>query len=847
MFIVPKFKQTAPPITVNDLTFARMTSTGQDGDVDVEFNFNVSQLYAVKNNALTVNVTIKRQSLLPNATIKIDNIATAGKDVIKMVMSQGQTIKNLASSNVQSVIDVRRSDVLSKLNKLSLTRLSRMSRENSRDAMNEILLSPDMTSFVRTFVNVSETNKQSQVIPVLQRYLVNNDEQDQVTSQQLSQKTFISHANVSNGATLKGLKKIDGSREELRYRSLLESVSPTTFEANNTRVLSAADAVSGYMRHMSPRSQHMSELVDNLTLPATFIERSSESLSTTDYVMSTTVKFTDYVPFNATLTIPNPWDKSSLVNGSMSSYYVTFELIDSSSGNVVESLTKTLDVAKIVNEFNVPKHKPTVNAGVVCGVRSHIDVRVNDDVSSDVRIYRKSLSRVAPFDVERSFESLGTSYKLINKTVRVTNQHPGSNVHIYRVVPVGQTKVLGTSFTDVVTKSDGRFYNKFVSVTAFPSRSGVTIELRGFSFDVVALQTLRRDVTLNEKQFTSIDDVTLVTQQVRAQGVVFSYDSSVKDGHVYEYTARLTLKGGINQTFGSSIIEYVPFVDGIDTRITDVSITNGTKADVSFNLSTFIAKSSLDDITSMLEAQNLKSYFDEDVLKERDKLQQLIAHNVIRVNLTEGIKEDFGVITDSLFVDSLNQKRNSVSEIDTRNSYRYEVYALLRTPETLFEDFVKQKVDASIGKSFSFKPAKFNHPIALTKGNITSPDTLRMHYGKKTMMFGRVGNIEVLDVAFTRPTVSLSNASAVYDGHTVNVSWSITGTIGIVDHFIVISIVNGVRRLIGAAHPHVSNNECKFIHPVTQADHGYAKYVIIPVLNDYTQLAETSTNTILIQ
>ena len=353
---------------------------------------------------------------------------------------------------------------------------------------------------------------------------------------------------------------------------------------------------------------------------------------------------------------------------------------------------------------------------------------------------------------------------------------------------------------------------------------------------------------MHESTYTAIGDITLITSQNRDQNTTFFYDVDLKENHVYEYSAKLTFKSGITQIFGSAVVEYISFVEGIDTRITDVSITNGIKPDVSFNLLTLIAKSGLDDVAAMLEAQNLKSYFDNDILNERDKLQQLIAHNVVRVNLSEGIREDFGVVTDSLFVDSNFRKRCAAADIDARNIYRYEVTALLRTPETLFEDFVKNKTDPISGKQFSMKPSKFNHPIALSRGNITSPESLKARYGKKPMMFGRVGNVEAVEIAFTRPSVTLSNATAVMsNAKTVSVVWTMSGSPGIVDHFMIVSIVNGVRRIVGTTHPYSSALEGRFIHVLTPADKGYAHYAIVPVLNDYTQLSETLTNNLLIQ
>ena len=840
MFLIARPKLASSPMSVNDGTFSRIVAVRNNGDIDVELTVNVSQLYAVKNGTFTVNATVRKNNIAITSKFTPTNVSLTGRQMINNIVMQGQNVKGLALSKAQNVVDFRCLDVLAKVNKESLSTLY---RTNDQNALKSLLSTPELSRFTYAFVSVADLKRAATRKPVLQRYLINNDIDDRTVLNELSTATSFIDSNVSSKSVLKSTSPSMRQVQDMRYASIVGGSTMTSLDSTSTRALSSADAMAGTNNFVRVKSQQLSELVDYLTLPPIFIERNTHDVSDKDQVLLSTVRFVEYVPIKVTVTISGFWDSSNLTSGVSPSYDVVFELIDSVNRGVLDTLSKQLDITGMVNLSYVPKSSPKMTSGVVQNSVTHLDISTNDETISDVTVYKKTFTRVSPINVNSSFMAMGDKQRLVNGTLRIDNNHPGSNVDVYRVIPTGKTKVMGASFTDVVVQKDKRFVNKFVSVVAAPSPAGMTVELRGFSPDVSAIQVLRRDLSLNEKYFTAVGDISLVN----SQNVITSYDSDLKQQHTYEYSSKLLFKNGTTQIFGSAIVDYIVFNDGIDTRVTDVTFTATPKPDVSFTLNTLVTQSDLDFVSAMLETQNLKTFFNDDLLKERDKLQQLIAHNVVRVNLTDGIREDFGVITDSLFVDSTYRKRCSAEDLDTVKEYRYEVCALLRTPETMFEEYVKKSTDVTTGKDYAFKPSKFNHPVTLSKGNITSTSSRNAHYGQKQMMFGKVGNVEIVNVTFARHAVTISSASAVLrSAREVSVSWSTSGNDQI-DHFVVLSVVNDVRRFVGTAHPHWNTKDVKFLHAVSHSDLGYARYAIIPVLNDYTQLAETFTNNILIQ
>jgi hypothetical protein len=323
-------------------------------------------------------------------------------------------------------------------------------------------------------------------------------------------------------------------------------------------------------------------------------------------------------------------------------------------------------------------------------------------------------------------------------------------------------------------------------------------------------------------------------------------DVNVVDGHVYEYAARLVYKDGATETVSNVTLEYHKFVEGLITTMIDglnVSHASG-QPEVTFNVSTTVPDTDLDGVKFMLEQQNLTAFFNDDILKERDKLKQLIAHSIVRIDMTTGRRDDMGIITSSAFSDFAQRATTAAPALTYGHRYRYEVSTLLRAPETMFEQFVKTVVDPSSNISYTFRPAKNLHPVTLRHGNVLPAGASTLKYSKPAMAFGRVGNLTKLDVAFDREVASIIDASAARFDDKLNViTWKLQGDIGQIDHFVVMKEVHGVRTIIGKTHSEFQHGNCQFFHALTARDTGVMTYVIVPVFNDYRLGDEALTNT----
>jgi hypothetical protein len=217
------------------------------------------------------------------------------------------------------------------------------------------------------------------------------------------------------------------------------------------------------------------------------------------------------------------------------------------------------------------------------------------------------------------------------------------------------------------------------------------------------------------------------------------------------------------------------------------------------------------------------------------------------VNLTTGQKENFGVVTDAQFIDSKFGANNSILPLRQGDRYRYEVGTLLRAPETLFDNFSKTIIDPASKKSYTFYPAKFFHPIALTKGNILERPAQEAHYPKDDLSFGDTGDLVTVEVSFGDEQVKLTDAKAVkYDKNHILLQWTLNGSSKLVENFIVILEENGMQVPIGKVHATDEKKQYEYIHTISRSDVGSYIYNIIPLLSDYSMGPSVKSNAVLV-
>lgn len=538
-----------------------------------------------------------------------------------------------------------------------------------------------------------------------------------------------------------------------------------------------------------------------------------------------------------------------LEGADLTNVFVQFDLINGESNEPVDTVIKTLNIARELQVYNTPKLPPIVKAAVTpTATHGSLQIKQIDPGATAVQVYKKVIYAAAQ---DKDNYSLIGTYPLTSQqeALQVKVDVPLASATVYRAIPIGRQNALGFDFTNVIVKPPHYTPLRSVALTGLQVDQGIQLEARSIPQRCVAIQFLKWNLTTHDSTYTTVNgDVGFVDDASRQADLVMTTDSSVTNNNIYRYVARLIYAAGETEDFGDVTIEFVEPAPGqVTTVISDLVVSHDGTPDVSFIINTSTTDTDMDAIKKMLGNQDLTQYFTGDIAAQRDQLANLIAHTVQRVDLTTGVRENFGTVTVPNFSDSALRKTQAVTELQYGHVYRYEIYPLLRAPETLFENFIKTSTDATTKKPYTWSPAKFLHPLTLSRGVIVTRRGAAQRYAKDPMSFGVVGSITTVEASFDNDSAKIVNQTATPFNRNLNiVTWQVQGDITQVDHFLVLKTVGGIRTVLGKAHSEFPYGACQYFHPVTHRDNGALSYVIIPVMNDYKVGSAVTTNTVIV-
>ena len=784
-------------------------------NITFEVDYKIRQSDVIQRDALSVRISAITRQLNNSASISNRIKSLTSTDLIRNLLNMTANARAVIKNNELSVVAVKVSD-------------------NTKVINNEIIGS------------VLQKRPLDEIQTFVKRKLVLKSTDD---LKQANDPQSVLQVNLSDIEEKEQL-----SIKYLIQNSILNGIDPSTVYEIRDQILTSHESVNGtwsntakyYFQNIS--NEDIAKYFRIVTTPTTKINTvSTQNISENKNILTYETVVSDESKISTTMTLLSELIKEK--SGIYKQLFIKFELLNS-SGVVIQTVQKEINLLKHIEIFNTPRRAPNVNfAKLESATKANLLIKQQDKTAKTVRVYRKNFSYILNDNSGYKFVSeypIGKETGVLTIPVEIASQ----NSTIYRVIPVGPHGVVSSEFTNVVIPpkiANNRL--SFVSLTAKIVENGISIEIREIPTGVVAFQILRKDKTLFEKSFSIVGSETIQVNQLDSSITYAVSDTNVKKEHCYEYQCKLIFRNGDSVISGYTILEYFPFQDNvIETKIENLQIVYETNnLDVKFKISSVINETDLDVVKTLLEKQNLLNFFSDEILNGREKLQNLIAFQVFRVNLTSGQREDFGVLTSDEFSDLKFRNLNNVQPLRVSNKYRYEVIALLRSPETMIENYVKSTKDPTTQKPYVYKPYKFLHPITLTKGNITTPRSLKSHYPKHQMSFGIVGNVVSVDVEFTTETTFIIDATAEEFTKNINVvKWRINGSSYDVDHFLISIESTGQRKIIGKAHAFFDVKNFHFIHEVSQQDIGEVFYVITPVFSNYEIGSEVKTNNVIL-
>ncbi len=805
--------------------FAHMASVHDDGSLGFQFAYSVSQSKVVQRASTLVRVTVESRSISKKHTM--GQTQRGRVDVRALINNLRSTMidaKTAAEQQLKHIVAQRDSDITVGINNEIIPQL------RSQVPITRI---PSLTKSRLVLASAGSIKQGNNPQPVLHRVAFSALVPD-------LQQAMTSSAGVSPQALIHDMI----TRQGLDPTHVL-NLTPRASSEVTTR-----GGLSNTKRAEERSTDPSSRLLNHYLFPPVHgsIPTTTDEIVDNDLVQVIQSVSSDEVTITLPIVIPaqRRWSEGSPVT----QLYVTFELIDSTSNLPIDTVTKVLDVARHLRIFNTPKVPPKVRfAPSGQSGRVNLEIKQVDKGATEVHIYKKSFWISSP-EVD-SYTLIGT-YLLSSRdqSLLVQVDMPHSSPALYRVVPVGQQSIQGFEYTNVAVRPTRYKPVKSVSLTAMQVDTGARLDIRRIPTNVVAVQFLRWNTTNHETVPTSVGtDVGFIDDSIRQADLLTTIDTTISPDNVYRYRVRLIYRDGLTAECGDAIVDFLrPAPGQVDTRVEDLFVSHDETPNVTFNITTRTVASDLDLIKQMLEKQGLAGYFTGDIENQRDQLESLIAHNVQRVDLTTGRREDFGILTAAQFDDGALRKKQAVKQLEYGHRYRYEVYPLLRAPETLFDDFVKTTTDVVTKKSYAYKPAKFRHPFTLRRGVMVSTSGARMRHAKDPMSYGVIGSIVTTEVSFDTDTAKVLDPTAsTFDRFTNLITWGILGDIDQIDHFLIMKQVHGIRTVLGKAHTSFPNGSCQYIHCLRRHDVGVIQYVIMPIYNDYKLGPEGVTNSLIVE
>jgi hypothetical protein len=774
--------------------YANLLNVNAAGDHVYELTYDISVGDAFKHNGLQVVVSVYSR-ILPKVTL-VTSATDSGK-------TSSAAVVDFAREQMNRVKSQKREQ-----NKLLIT------------SVNSDITAHIDNSLVQSLKNGSYVAPKKQKTTILSQTEFQNKNEDVLSFTLRKDGSF---------------SDVDVNRRRLNFELLAKASDPSKIVDLSHVSIPAIDSLRGTITK--------SRITLSKETPDVLLQTSYLTGSLTETRQYVTKIETDDDRVSIPVTVTLPADKLRGLN----LVHVRFELKNTQTSEVLESIDKQLAFSEHLRLYYTPRKPPVVGLTSTYRGTANIEIKQVDPQGSYVKIFRKQIGRSTT--VYPDYSLLQTLELSPGKSAFVNIEAPEGILNIFRFISVGKLGTYGSDYRNLILKTDNTRQRNQIMLSLLPDDTGVQVVLSDYGTNIVSLQIQVRDLTIFESTYRNVGQPINVSSGDEEQSIVSYTDQSVYDGHTYEYVVKLINRNGIIENSPPTVVNYVKTQPGkIVTTIEDVVVTSGDKPDVTFKLRSEVIDQNVQLIKNVLDRADLLKYFEGDVSRERAFLNDLLTHSITRTNLKTGQKEDFGIITGDTFIDSAYRDKNSVMPLQLGQKYRYEICALLRSPETLFETLQKQDVDPVTKKKYTFKPSKFLHPMTLRRGVLSSTQGLKLRFGLDELLYGNFGLTKTLDVSFddqrARP-VSLT--AARFDRDLVTLNWSIAGAVDQIDHFLIFKEIEGVRTLLSKVHSDFVDDSCAFLHDLQVRDIGEIKYLIMPVYNDYSVGTYVVSNSVVVE
>jgi hypothetical protein len=809
-----------------------------EGDMQFVFRYKISQLKAIAENAITLNITIRESGKDRPVIFSAEALADlTGNEIINNLLTFRNQINNINQDDANNFVVKKSSDISSKIN-------------------NQLI------STIKAGGSITDLGKKRKLSV---RKIESNVKNDKSKEELVPQISHHSISDIPESRLREGLFN-DGFNARSVYYKLLfeEGISPSDITKLQSRNLSTYEVFQGIVRK-NKQPENQGDSLGNVLNHYLFQGQSEVRPKTYSTVLEGTIE--DIVTVSTKINIK----QSQIVrNTSLIAKFELFKSVPLSSGKntliPLETVEKSFDLQKQIDNFSLVEHPPIVSYTQKSG-RVIFSIKQIDKKASRIKIYRKLIKNDG---VLGTFSEIDTVIASQSKgPVKVEFYASGDDLAIYRFIPVtNYNEELSSEFTDVVVGKKS-YKKKVILIPTLSLKGNVKIEVINHDPNITCARILYRDVTIKQKDFFHIQNLNFSPNSMASS---ISIKNRLIPNHIYEFTTMIVnASGHEEQSSHSAFLEYLQYEGGsINIKINEFlkddfrflarptaaevatarpagSMMNGRTLDLRFIPSIELEQEQnsrfRDQIATFIG--NYPDFSSSSINEKRSIFDKIICFQITRYNKTTGDVENLGIVgNNQQFTDSMQSSKFLARNLSAGNEYQYIITPLIRDPESIARSSQTQTEDVETKKKYSYDPTIKLYPEKLKRGTTFSRNFIN-GTGRDESIAGKIGYNYSFDVSYKTVFATIEKIFASFiDSKRISVACMINGDENSIDHILIFKEIENVRTLIGKSHCLTSN--INFIHKITKHDIGEISYVLVPVYSDFSVGNAIYSNNLLI-
>lgn len=553
------------------------------------------------------------------------------------------------------------------------------------------------------------------------------------------------------------------------------------------------------------------------------------------------------------------FDKSLIQGASKIFLRISADIDENINNTVIEPKIVEIDHIQEVDDFLHCPEPPTVKILESSFSKAMFQLDTDDPTLKTLKIVRITKNQNLENPI---IESRGTINFNDSKTIiyedEVDNIFP--SLITYRFIAVNNDDTNG-EFSSVVLPqnvkiSDRKNYDSAktpITIRALNKNDYVDVSVDILTNDIYTLRLLRQDLSLTGAFSDSVVNVKKSDEYetfVNGERTTLQFqDFNTSQGRHYRYFCSYRLGSGVAASISQEIIsdedenivrriasDDLPFTPTISSA--DMKQNDEGDSVVVFQTSITETRDSFEMLFDALKTSGVSSQFLQDLQNDRQKIKQVVAFLIERIDKRTGKRESFGVYSPGKFEDSkLERRKKNVSDPVPGRKYEYVFKMCIRPPESFLLTALAGFTSTVDPPGVTTRKLAARFQGSLSHRGILPSDTYMRNDASIDENFssGQTG-VEISSiVSFPNSDPVIKNFKISYKKRYNILSWMLSGNLSKIGYCLIYCNYNGREELLGAVSATGSGVSFKYKDERYAQEVGIKKYRIILMTNNNEQ------------